>query len=185
MHRAIALRLSGLAVLTVVLIALGPAVAAEGPDLDPTFRSIYEGEVQGEKDNLFLSKKEARRIENRAREELGSRLLSYYRIISESGDLRGYAFLQTRTIRTKPGTFLVALDTEGKVMAVRVLGWGEPPEYKPSRRWLAQFDDRAQPKEIELGSGIHGMSGASYTGRTLTAAVRWTLAVQRVKLTEE
>lgn len=160
------------------------ATPDEAPDIDSIFREIYGSAVHGEENNLFLTEDEARQIGEQAREKLSSRLISYYRIHDEADQLEGFAFLQTRTIRTKPATVLVALDARGRVQGMRILGWGEPPEYQPGERWLAQFDGLHRPERARLRGAIDGMSGASYTNRSLTAAVRWALAVTRVKLVE-
>lgn len=173
--------------LLALLISAFPGQAAgEGADrLEPVFAEIYSPEAEIGKSNLFLSEKEVRRVEKRARETLESRLIRVYTIRGPEGRPAGYAFLQTRTVRTKPATFLVALDGAGKVKDVRILGWGEPPEYKPGDRWLAQFTGRKRPGEATLGSGIAAVSGATYTSRTLTAGVRWALSVYRVKLAKD
>lgn len=176
---------AALAALLTSVIASFPAIPGEAPEIDPVFREIYQGSVHGRKDNLFLTQEEARRIEKRAREELTSRLISYYRIHDDLDELEGFAFVQTRTIRTKPATILVALDARGYVQNVRILGWAEPPEYRPGKRWLAQFDGQHRPEKARLRGPIDAMSGASYTNRSVTAAVRWALAVTRVKLVED
>ncbi|MFA9461850.1 FMN-binding protein [Thiohalorhabdus methylotrophus] len=136
-----------------------------------------------EKEVLFLSDAERQEVQQKARAELKSQLFTVYK--GMAGDaITGYAFIDTRTVRSKPATFMVVLSPEGKVRELRVLAWKEPPEYRPSGRWLAQFEGHGLEPHTALGREIQGMSGASLSSRTLTDGVRRVLAVYRVKLAE-
>ncbi|MFP4560197.1 MAG: FMN-binding protein [Thiohalorhabdus sp.] len=137
-----------------------------------------------EKETLYLSEEERKQIEDRADAELESRLFTVYKGL-DGDTVTGYAFIDTRTIRTKPATFMVVLSPEGKVRQTRVLAWKEPPEYKPGERWLAQFEGHGLEPHTRLGGEIQSMSGASLTSRTLTDGVRRALAVHAVKLAED
>jgi Na+-translocating ferredoxin:NAD+ oxidoreductase RnfG subunit len=156
-----------------VLLTKEEALAAAFPEADRV-----------EKEILYFSDTEQKRVEEQGRAPLDSKLFTVYRAIAD-GTVTGYGFIDTRTIRTKPATFLVVLDPEGTVRQARILAWQEPPEYQPGERWLAQFQNQNLTEGLHLGGAIQGMSGASLSSRTLTDAVRRILAIHRVKLAGE
>ncbi|MEF8793597.1 FMN-binding protein [Thiohalorhabdus sp.] len=136
------------------------------------------------KEVLYFSEAEAERVEERADAPMDSRLFTVYEAY-QGGEVSGYGFIDTRTIRSKPATFLVVLDPDGSVRSARILAWQEPPEYQPPERWLAQFEGRELERSTRLGGTIQAMSGASLTSRTLTDGLRRVLAIHRVKLAEK
>lgn len=135
-----------------------------------------------EKNTLFLDQAEQERVAKLAQAPMETGLVAVHRALAEGGTVTGYAFIDSRTVRTKTATFLVALTPAGEVRQVRILGWHEPNEYRPGERWLAQFRDQPLAEELRLGGRVQAMSGASFTSRTLTDGVRRLLAVHRVKL---
>lgn len=137
-----------------------------------------------DRDTLYLSEEQRARIAERAGAEVDSRLFTVYRAVTD-GDPVGYAFIDTRTVRSKPATFLVVLSPEGRVRQVRVLAWEEPPEYQPGERWLGQFEGGELSGDLRLGEAVQAMGGASLSSRTLTDGVRRALAVHAVMLAGE
>ncbi len=136
-----------------------------------------------EKEILYFSEAETERVEELARAPMDSRLFTTYRAF-EGGRVTGYAFIDTRIVRSKAATFLVVLEPGGVIRKARVLAWQEPPEYRPPERWLAQFRDRDLDRDLRLGGAIQAISGASLTSRTLTDGVRRVLAIHRIKLAD-
>jgi Na+-translocating ferredoxin:NAD+ oxidoreductase RnfG subunit len=106
-------------------------------------------------------------------------------IARRDGAVAGYAFIDTRTVRSKAATFMVVLEPEGRVRSTRILAWQEPPEYQPPQRWLAQFDGGRLDAGLEAGEDIHAMSGATLSTRVLTEGVRRVTAIHRIKLAGE
>ncbi|MEN8159815.1 MAG: FMN-binding protein, partial [Myxococcota bacterium] len=92
----------------------------------------------------------------------------------------GYALLAVHNVRTLPEAFLVVLSPEGVVTRLRMLAFYEPSEYKPTDRFLAQFDARALGPELRLGGDIHGIAGSSLSSRAVTTGVRRSLALYEV-----
>lgn len=136
------------------------------------------------KEVLYFSEAETERVEELADTAMDSSLFTVYEAY-QGDEVTAYGFIDTRTIRSKPATFLVVLDADGSVRSARVLAWQEPPEYQPPERWLAQFEGRGLGDDTRLGGAIQAMSGASYTSRTLTDGLRRVLAIHRVKLAGE
>ncbi len=102
----------------------------------------------------------------------------------KDGQVLGYAFLDTRTVRTLPGTFLVVLSPAGNVQKVMVLAFHEPEDYLPPERWLQQFEEKALGPDVQLHHGIHGIVGATLSSQAVTNAVRFSLALFQILLQE-
>jgi Na+-translocating ferredoxin:NAD+ oxidoreductase RnfG subunit len=96
----------------------------------------------------------------------------------------GYAFLDTRTVRTLPGTFLVVLSPTGSVQKVLVLAFHEPEDYLPPERWTQQFEEKTLGPDVQLHKGIHGIAGATLSSQAVTNAVRFSLALFHILLQE-
>lgn len=94
--------------------------------------------------------------------------------------LVGRAYLDSHRVRTLPETLCIALDASNRVVRVEVLVFKEPQDYLPRQHWYAQFQGRRQDAELQLGRGIHGVSGATLTARATTAAVRRVLVLDAV-----
>jgi len=163
------------------LVAAGAAAARVLMTKEEALDAAFAEADRVEKEILYFSDAEQKRVEQAARAPLESKLFTVYKAYKD-GAVTGYGFIDTRTIRTKPATFLVVLAPEGRVREARILAWQEPPEYQPGERWLAQFREQALSGELRLGGAIQGMSGASLSSRTLTDGVRRVLAIHRVKL---
>lgn len=93
----------------------------------------------------------------------------------------GYAYIDTHRVRTLPETFMVVLDAAGKVVAVHILAFHEPPEYLPPPRWLAQFKGRkSQGRDLRVRSGIAGLAGSTLSAYAITGATRRILVIHSV-----
>ena len=103
-----------------------------------------------------------------------------WRITDAEGRALGTAWFDRRRVRSLEQTLMVAVDAEGRVQELAVLSFDEPLDYLPPERWWEQFHDRGLDDGLALGRGIHGVTGATLTGRATVAAVRETLALQRV-----
>ena len=96
----------------------------------------------------------------------------------------GYAFLNTRNVRTLPGTFLVVIAPTGSVQKILVLAFHEPDEYLPPERWLQQFEEKSLGPDVQLHRGIHGIAGATLSSQAVTNAVRFSLALFQILIQE-
>jgi Na+-translocating ferredoxin:NAD+ oxidoreductase RnfG subunit len=133
---------------------------------------------------LYFSDEERARVEELASAPMDSGLFTTY-VARRDGAVVGYAFIDTRTVRSKAATFMVVLGPGGEVRSTRILAWQEPPEYQPPERWLAQFTGGRLDAGLEAGSDIHTMSGATLSTRVLTEGVRRVVAIHRIKLAED
>ena len=102
----------------------------------------------------------------------------------KSEQVLGYAFLNTRNVRTLPGTFLVVITPTGNVQKVLVLAFHEPDEYLPPERWLQQFEEKPLGPDLQLHREIHGIIGATLSSQAVTNAVRFSLALFHILIQE-
>ena len=94
----------------------------------------------------------------------------------------GYAFIDTRIVRTLPGSFLIALSTTGTVKTVQVVAFHEPEDYLPPNRWLRQFEHKPLSPTLQVNKDIHGIAGATLSAQSVTNAVRQALALYHIIL---
>jgi len=131
------------------------------------------------KRTVLLDDAQVAAIQSLARAPLDSRIVTLYTGIRQHRVL-GYALVDIHTVRTQPEAFLVVLTPEGKVRSLFMLAFYEPPEYRPPRRWLRQFDARGLSRDLRIGGTIHGIAGATLSSRAVTGTVRRSLALFQV-----
>ena len=135
--------------------------------------------------NTFvLDDDQVERIESLAKCELDSKLVKIYTGIRD-GRVLGYALIDVHNVRTLPEAFMIVLNPAGEVRSLRVLAFHEPLEYKPTRRWYTQFDNRSIEAPLRVGGDIHGVVGATLSAHATTRGVRRALAYYKILLQSE
>lgn len=132
-----------------------------------------------EKKTFFLTDEQVKAVERLARSHLDSRLATFY-IGKKGGRIVGYAMIDIHTVRTLPEALMVVLSSTGEVVSTLVLAFYEPPEYRPSDRWLDQFDGKTLTPDLWMGRDIAAITGATLTVNAATLAVRRILALLQV-----
>lgn len=132
-----------------------------------------------EKKTFFLTDQQVKTAESLARSHLDSRLATFY-IGKKGGRIMGYAMLDIHTVRTLPEALMVVLSPTGEVVSTLILAFYEPPEYRPSDRWLEQFDKKTLTRDLWMGRDIAAITGATLTVNAATQAVRRILALYEV-----
>jgi Na+-translocating ferredoxin:NAD+ oxidoreductase RnfG subunit len=130
-----------------------------------------------------LSEEQAKRVTTLATTPLESKQETVY-IGYKNEQVLGYAFLDSRTVRTLPATFLIVLSPAGVVQHVLVLAFHEPEDYLPPERWLRQFEQQPLGSDLQLHRNIHGIAGATLSSQAVTNSVRQVLALFRVLIRE-
>lgn len=151
---------------------------------DTALEAAFPDAARVERKTLYFGEDDIERLEQRARQKVDSALYTVYIGYDAQGDALGYAFIDTREVRTKPATYMVVLDPGGEVRETRILAWMEPPEYEPNSRWLAQFTGQTAGARLKPGDDVDGISGATLSTRMLSAGVRLVLAVHALHLVE-
>ena len=168
--------------LTVVCLLLATGARAEVfHSRESALRLAFPGADRVEERNLFLSAEDAADAGRRAGSPLASRLVTVYVGWKQSA-IMGHAFIDTHPVRTLPETVMIVISKDGRVGAVHLLAFHEPPEYGPTPAWLRQFDRRALDSGLSLRGDIAGITGATLTANSITAAVRRTLATYQTEL---
>lgn len=129
--------------------------------------------------DFILTPAQRAMIENEARGKLDSDIVTVY--VGHTGTkVTGYAFIDTRTVRTLPETFLVVVTPEGTVSDTHVLAFYEPLEYLPSDRWLRQLKDRRLSDRLKVGDEIAAITGSTLSSNAIVAGIRRALAAYHV-----
>jgi hypothetical protein len=132
---------------------------------------------------VTLTAEQGKRVETLATTPWEAKPVTVY--IGHKGDQDlGYAFLDSRIVRTLPATFLVVLSPAGVVQHVYILAFHEPDDYLPLERWLQQFDQQTLSPDLQLRKNIHGIAGATLSSQAVTGAVRQSLALFQVLFQE-
>lgn len=168
--------------LAVAVLGLVPAAAGWARVLiprDEALAQVYGADARIETRTAYLEDHEVEAVRQRARAPFSSRRATYY--AAARGDTAlGMAFVDRTVVRTMPQTLLVALDARGAVLAVEVLAWEEPDDYRPPRRWLDLAAGAADPAAMRPGEALPRLAGVTLTARAVAAAVRRALALHAV-----
>jgi hypothetical protein len=132
--------------------------------------------------DLLLSGEQAARLEKLARARVGERLVTFYTAWKGATAL-GYAAIHSHVVRTKRETFVVAFEPDGRIRRIVVVSFLEPEEYKPTERWLAQFQGKGSKDRLAVGDDVAAITGATLTARGIAEQSRWLL--QALLLAEE
>ena len=133
---------------------------------------------------VFLTPAAFRRAEQAAGAKLASMRVTRYEA-TRGDSLVGTGYLDTHRVRTMNETVLVVITPQGRVGSVEVLSFDEPEDYRPPKRWLERFEDRALSRDLRPGGAVPNLGGSTLTARALSAAVRRTLALHAAIAAQE
>jgi Na+-translocating ferredoxin:NAD+ oxidoreductase RnfG subunit len=168
----------GMTAVLLVSVAL-PAQAVVFASRQEAIQAVLPEADRFETRTISLTDDQIQQITTLATTQIDSKLLSV--AIGYKGDtIVGYAFFDTRPVRTLPGTFLVSVSPTGTVQKVMVVAFHEPEDYLPTQRWLQQFDGKTLAPELQVYKGIHAISGATLSSQSVTNAVRKASAAFRI-----
>ena len=132
-----------------------------------------------ERGSLSLTDKQRAEVEKLAGHKLASARVRPYRAMV-NGKCVGTAYFDTRKVRTKAQTLMIALCAEGKVKRIEVLRFDEPREYRASGKWMAQLTGKSLSGTLKIKGEIRNLTGATLTARATVDAVRVVLATHQV-----
>lgn len=148
------------------------ALALAFPDADRTETRVFQ-----------LTEEEQQRAAILSSTRLEAKQATVY-VGHREEQILGYAFLDTRNVRTLPGMFLLVISPTGSVQKVMVMAFHEPEDYLPPERWLRQFEEKPLGPNVQLHQGIHGITGATLSSQAVTNAVRLSLALFQILIQE-
>jgi hypothetical protein len=166
------------------LLLLAPAArGGETSAADEVLRRLFPNADRVEARDVILTDELVARIEKLARARVRERLVTFY--TAERGRaVDGYAVLHTHVVRTKPETLAIAFEPDGRIRSITVVAFLEPPEYRPSDRWLDQFRGKGPGDRLSVGHEIAPISGATLTARGVAEESRWLLQALRAAVLE-
>ena len=168
---------AGAALLAAACLLPAGATALGGKE-EAAIRAIFPDASQIEAKDLILTDEMVRRIEGLARARVKERLVTFY-TARRGEEIAGYAVLHSHVVRTKRETLSIAFEPDGRIRKIAVLAFLEPEEYKPSGRWLAQFEGKGPADRLAAGQDIAPITGATLTARAIAEESRWLLRALR------
>jgi len=170
-----------LALLVVAALGWGAPARADAPAAgkpDP-LRAIFPDADRFEAADVILTDDMARRLDELAHSRIPERMVTFY-TARRGNEVLGHGVLQSHVVRTKRETLLVAFEPDGRIRRIVVLSFLEPPEYKPSERWLGQFDGKGATDRLAVGDDLAPISGSTLSARGVSEQARWLLQALRM-----
>lgn len=168
-------------VVAVALAAAATAAAAQAPAVgkdEAVVRALFPEADRVEALDVILTDALVARVEKLARARVKERLVTFYTARKGAAAL-GYAVIHGHVVRTKRETFTIAFEPDGRIRKIAILSFLEPAEYKPSERWLRQFDGKGPEDRLAVGDDIAPISGATLSARGIAQESRWLLQALR------
>lgn len=161
-----------------LLLPPGRAHAQLGGKEEAAVRAIFPSAEVIEPKDVLLTDEMVKRIEGLARARVKERLVTFY-TARRGGEIVGHAVLHSHVVRTKRETISIAFEPDGRIRRIAVLAFLEPQEYRPSERWLAQFERKGAADRLAVGQDIAPITGATLTARGIAEESRWLLQALR------
>ena len=156
--------------------------AGDKISIDDLIKMNYdESNISIEKKSLILTKDEAKSIQASARSKVRSKIVRYYKV-SNNEQVLGHAILLKQRIRTKNAAILYMVDANNSMLAIEIVSFKEPSEYKPNDEWKKVFVGKTTEDTLVAGKDIATISGATLSARAIADAARLALAIVEKKL---
>jgi hypothetical protein len=159
-------------------MGVSPSVAGELISREEALALVFPG-AEFKAERIFLTEQQRKEAANLAGTEVPSALIARYLALKE-GNIIGYAYVDTHTVRTKKESLLISLDEKGRVKRVEVIIFMEPREYQAPPEWYRQYQGKSLDEELNLQRAIRPLAGATLTSIAANQAVRRVLAIHQV-----
>jgi hypothetical protein len=143
-------------------------------------KAAYPASTSSKKNSILLTKAQASTVQKLIKKKLKSKIFTFY-IIKQDKKVIAFAGLYTNKVRSKTGTYITFITPEGKINAIEVVAFNEPPEYIPKKRWLKLFNDKTISDNIKVKESIPNLSGATLSATSASDTAKLMLAVWEVK----
>ena len=166
----------------IFLLCISMLIAEDKISIDDILKINYnESNISIEKKSLILTKEEAKNIQKEARSKVHSKIVRYYKV-SDGEQILGHAILLKQKIRTKNAAILYMVDANNTMIAIEIISFKEPSEYKPNSTWKEIFIGKTTEDTLVAGKDIATISGATLSARAIANAARVALAIAQKKL---
>ena len=149
--------------------------------VENAIKGSFSGVKEIEAKQLVLSKVQHKKIQERAKAAVRTKVYRYYEIKSTAKTV-GYGVLISRKVRTKMATVLYAFDTKGMLRFSEIMTFGEPPEFIPNDTWMGQFRSRNSDAPLKMGKDIPTISGATLSARNISDGARIARAIFEIAI---
>jgi len=160
-------------------VALCPAAAeAQGLTQEEALRLAFPAPATAERRTAFLTEAQldsARALAGQG-VEVDQRIVTYY-LGRQSDSIVGAAYFDRHRVRTLNEVVMVVVTRAGAIRQIEILRFAEPPEYKATEPWLAQFHGQPLHRRLSLKGAVANLTGATLTSNAVVACARRVLAL--------
>jgi len=146
---------------------------------DQALRLAFPPPIAIERRTLYLDDAQAKQAGDAAGVPIEARVVPYY-VGRSDGVITGYAYFDTHLVRTLPEIIMIRVSPAGAIVAIDIVAFDEPQDYRVTTRWLDQFRGRNAAEAPRLPGAIRSLSGATLSARAVTDAARRVLALHRL-----
>lgn len=154
---------------------------AQGLTQDEALRVAFPAAATVSRGTAFLTEAQldsARALAG-AGVEFGQRIVTYY-VGRQADSVVGVAYFDSHRVRTLNEVVMVVVTPAGAIRQIEILRFAEPPEYKATEPWLAQFDGQPLDRRLSLKGAVANLTGATLTSNAMVACARRVLALHAV-----
>jgi len=148
---------------------------------DEAMRAHFGKNIIVSKKNILLVKNDIIEAQKIAKRKIKDHLFRIF-IAKQNNEVLGYGVLHTSKVRTKDETAIFLIGIDGKLKAIEIIAFYEPPEYLPPKRWLKQFSGSTTKNELKLKQDIRSISGATLSARAITDSTKIALSIIEIAL---
>jgi hypothetical protein len=164
-------------VITAALL-LPSGAAAQGLTQDEALRLAFPAPATVERRTAFLTpaQLDSARALAGGGVEVSQSIVTYY-VGMQDGKPAGAAYFDSHRVRTLNEVAMVVVAPDDAIRHIEIVRFAEPPEYKATPGWLAQFTGRKLDPGLSLKGAVANLTGASLTSNALVACSRRVLAL--------
>lgn len=149
--------------------------------VDTAMGSSFSSDINIVKKNILLNKNEAKNLQKIAQHKRKSKIFKVY-LAKKDSEVVGYGVLISQKVRSKNAVVLYSISKDGILKNIEIIAFNEPLEYLPSQKWKEQFKNKRTEDQLEVGTDIATISGATLSASAITNSSRVALALYQIKL---
>ncbi len=135
-------------------------------------RRLFGNNVILKLQKVILNSTVKNKIEKSVRQRFSKDFVYVWKI-SESDSIRGYAVLDNVYGKSMPITFIVIINSKGRVLKTNVIKYREAYGGQISNlSWLKQFEGKDVNSGYESGKDVDGISGATISVNAITKGIK-------------
>ena len=162
------------------LLSLGGASDDKKPSvIDQALEEAFPG-AEIERVTCVLTVEQRKRVGKLGGQSEYPRKTTFAYVARKDGVVIGTAFFDSHVVRTKRETLMLTVAPDGALRGTRTIAFQEPPEYVAQDSFYDSLKGRRQGKELQLGRGLDGTTGATLTCRAVAEAARRVLGLHEV-----